>query len=99
LTIDHCDGRLADQRDVTVQIGEPVKEMLARRIGSFVCAAIAGEIFAGDVSRCSGTEVRPGAKSPPDPGQHDHPDIGIVVAGTHVFADLRHSAVFLRGAD
>ena len=37
-TVDHRDRRLADQRDVTVQLGEPVEEMLARPVGPF-CGA------------------------------------------------------------
>src|SRR6202521_583783 len=51
-------------------------------------------VTSGDAPKvCSGT------KSPADAGQHDHPDVGIVIAGAHVFANLRHRAVFLGGAD
>ena len=44
-------------------------------------------------------EIGAGTESPPDAGEHDHADIGIVIAGPHVFADLGDGAVFLRGSD
>ena len=42
--VDHGDRRLADQRDVAVQLGEAVIEMLARRIRALMRAAVAGKV-------------------------------------------------------
>ncbi len=49
--VDHADGRLADQRDVTVKLGEAVMGMLPRGIGAFRILAErgAGKVGASNV--------------------------------------------------
>src|SRR6185437_3722274 len=94
----HRDGRLADQRDVAVQLGEAVEEMLARRIRPVMRAAVAGKVRAGDILGGLRSEIGAGTESPPHAGEHDDADVGIVVARAHVLADLGHGAAFLGGS-
>ena len=82
-----------------MQVGKPVEEVLARRVGAVMGAPVAGKVLAGDVRRGPRPEIGAGTKPPADAGQHDHPDVRVVVAGAHVFADLGHRAVLLGGAN
>ena len=95
----HGDGRLADIGDVAVQLGEAVKEVLADAIGAIARRTVANEILAGNFRRRRALEVRPRAEPAPNAGQHNRAYIRVIVARTHIFADLGHGTVFLRIAN
>ena len=57
----------------------------------------AGKVLAG--VGFVGAEVGAGAEGSADASQDDDADVGVVVVGPHVFADLGDGAVFLGGAD
>ena len=66
-SVDHRDGRLADQRDVAVQLGEAVKEMLPCAVRPFMRAAIAGKVLAGDSAVALDPRLAPEQKPRPTP--------------------------------
>ena len=57
--VDHGDGRLADERDVAVEVGEAVEEMLPGSVRPLLGAPVADKVVAGDRRVVVPAHIRP----------------------------------------
>ena len=76
-----------------------MEEVLPRCVRSLLGATVADEVIPGEQRVVVAPHVSTGAEPPAHTGQHDHPDVGIIIAGPHVLTDLGYGTVFLRVAD
>ena len=97
--VDHGDSWLAYQRDVAVQVGEAVEEVLAGGVRAFLGAPVAGKVVASHRWVVVAAHIGSGAEAAPHAGQHDDADVGVIVASPHILAHLGDGAVLLGVAD
>ena len=97
--VDHGDGGLANQRDVAVEMGEAMEEVLAGGVRAFLGAPVADEVLPHDGRVSVAAHIGPGAEAAPHAGQHDDADAGVIIPGPHILADLGNGAALLGVAD
>ena len=97
-TIDHRDGGFADERDIAMQLGEAVEEVLSGRVWTLCGAAVAGKsLTLGGVGGVA-SHVGAGAEASTDASQDDDLDIGVIVPA-RMYSPTLATVPFSCGAD
>src|SRR4029450_6165269 len=97
--INHGNSRFADERDIAVQLGEAVEEMLPGSIWPLRTVTIARQILALDRIGDIASHVSARAEATSDACEDNDPDVWIIVPSPHVFPHFGHCGVLFSRTD
>src|SRR5262245_60910884 len=97
--IEHGNSGFADERNIALQLGKAVEEMLPGSIWTLRDVAIARQIFALDLIGNIASHVSPRAEAASDTREDHDPYVGIVVPSPHVFTHFGDCGVLFSRTD